>query len=117
MAYVGWNQHKSAGKNTKIDYVSEGYIRFGQNPTHPSKIGSDKSGPIGHNRDVASQGIMRGPRESRFYGKIQFGFMRTPYKAFDYSPPQKRRRAAFQVDENIAPAGATSSSPTPPDAA
>ncbi|KAJ6576299.1 hypothetical protein B0H10DRAFT_2199108 [Mycena sp. CBHHK59/15] len=40
---------------------SGGYFRFGQKLAHSLKIGSDKNEPIGHNRDVASKGIKRGP--------------------------------------------------------
>jgi hypothetical protein len=88
MAYVGGNQHKSAQMNAEISqngilclftsweanklpvlvaYVIRGYIRFGQNRAHPPKIGSDKNGPIGHNRDVASQGIKRGPFDTPWW--------------------------------------------------
>ncbi|KAJ6602569.1 hypothetical protein DFH09DRAFT_899640 [Mycena vulgaris] len=87
-------------------------------PQPPNQPLSAHNSGIPHvSRTQVPRELARPLKESHFYGQIQFGSIRTPDKDFDYSPPKKRCRAAFQADENIAPAGSTSSSPSPPDAA
>ncbi|KAJ6552144.1 hypothetical protein B0H10DRAFT_2202104 [Mycena sp. CBHHK59/15] len=53
-----------AGKLPVLEgYGMLGKIQFGQKLGHLRKIGSDKNRPFGGGRDLASKGIIRGPRK------------------------------------------------------